>query len=146
MDAAALFEQYLREAEAVPLTPPPYPGARRLLRWEQRMVLGPTSGQVATAAESKVKLSVSAAELQQETRLSDAGLQHMLAVAGSRYDPATGLLSLVCGRFPSREENRRWCLEVLHRLLQEAQARTPAAASCWGRPAAQQAAAAAALP
>jgi hypothetical protein len=26
MDATALFDQYLREAEAVPLTPPPYPG------------------------------------------------------------------------------------------------------------------------
>jgi hypothetical protein len=59
-------------------------GARRLLRWEQRMVLGPTSGQVVTSAETKVKLSVSAAELQQETHLSDAGLQYMLAVAGSR--------------------------------------------------------------
>jgi hypothetical protein len=26
IDATALFDQYLREAEAVPLTPPPYPG------------------------------------------------------------------------------------------------------------------------
>jgi hypothetical protein len=59
-------------------------GARRLLRWEQRMVLGLTSGQVVTPAETKVKLSVSAAELQQETRMSEQGLQYMLAVAGSR--------------------------------------------------------------
>lgn len=47
-------------------------------------MLGPTSGQTVTAEETKVKLSVSAAELQQETRLSDASLQHMLAVAGKR--------------------------------------------------------------
>lgn len=149
MDATALFEQYLRETEAVPLTPPPYPGARRLLRWEQRLVLGPTSGQTVTAEETKVKLSVSAAELQQETRLSDAGLQHMLAVAGKRYDPATGMLSLVCTRFPTREENRRWCLEVLHRLLQEGQARHPSRHFLLGPAggaAAQQAAATVTLP
>lgn len=49
------------------------------------MVLGPTSGQVVTSAEVKVKLSVAAAELQQETGLSDEGLQHLLRVAGSRW-------------------------------------------------------------
>jgi hypothetical protein len=48
------------------------------------MVLGPTSGQTVTSAETKVKLRVSAAELQQETRLSKKGLQHMLEVAGKR--------------------------------------------------------------
>jgi hypothetical protein len=37
-----------------------------------------------------------------------------------RYDPATGDIRLVCDRFPTREENRRWCLEALHRLLAEA--------------------------
>jgi hypothetical protein len=31
MDATALFDQYLREAEAVPLTPPPYPGGLAFL-------------------------------------------------------------------------------------------------------------------
>jgi hypothetical protein len=30
MDATALFDQYLRESEAVPLTPPPYPGEREV--------------------------------------------------------------------------------------------------------------------
>lgn len=35
------------------------------------------------------------------------------------------MLSLACDRFPTREENRRWCLEALHRLLQEAQERYP---------------------
>lgn len=59
-------------------------GARRLLQWEQRIVLGARSGQVTTSTEVKVKLRVSAAELQQETGLSKKGLQHLLAVAGSR--------------------------------------------------------------
>jgi hypothetical protein len=35
-------------------------------------------------AELKVKLTVSAAELQQETGLSREGLQYLLAVAGDR--------------------------------------------------------------
>lgn len=37
-----------------------------------------------------------------------------------RYDPTTGDLKLVCARFPAREDNRRWCLAALHRLLVEA--------------------------
>jgi hypothetical protein len=66
-----------------------------------------------------------------------------------RYDPSTGMLSLVCNRFPTREENRRWCLEVLHRLLQEGQSRHPSKHFLLGprgAAAAQQAAATAALP
>lgn len=59
-------------------------GARRLLRWEQRLMLHAASGQVVMPAELKVKLAVSAAELQQETGLSDNALQYMLAVAGER--------------------------------------------------------------
>jgi hypothetical protein len=59
-------------------------GARRLLRWEQRLMLHATSGQVVMPAELKVKLAVSAAELQQETGLSTEGLQFLLAVAGDR--------------------------------------------------------------
>jgi len=42
-----------------------------------------------------------------------------------RYNPSTGDLTIACDRFPTREENRRWCLEVLHRLLQAAQAKQP---------------------
>lgn len=42
-----------------------------------------------------------------------------------RYNPDTGMLTIKCERFPTREENRRWCLEVLHRLLQAGQERYP---------------------
>lgn len=48
------------------------------------MMLHPASGQVVMPAELKVKLAVSAAELQQETGLSKQGLQYLLAVAGKR--------------------------------------------------------------
>ena len=37
-----------------------------------------------------------------------------------RYDPITGDIKLVCNRYPTREENRRWCLDALHRLVAEA--------------------------
>lgn len=42
------------------------------------------SGQEVLPAELKVKLGVSAAELRQETGLSEEGLQYLLAVAGDR--------------------------------------------------------------
>lgn len=56
-------------------------------------------------------------------------LSHSLAQSTqptNRYNPATGDLTIACDRFPTREENRRWCLEVLHRLLQAAQGAAPA--------------------
>ena len=43
----------------------------------------------------------------------------------TRYDPRTGDIRLVCDRFPTREENRRWCLEALHRLVDEANRAAP---------------------
>ena len=43
----------------------------------------------------------------------------------ARYDPASGDLRLACDRFPTREENRRWCLQALHRLLGEANRADP---------------------
>lgn len=46
-------------------------------------------------------------------------------VRACRYNPLSGDLTIACDRFPTREENRRWCLEVLHRLLQVAQGRHP---------------------
>jgi hypothetical protein len=91
------------------------------------MVLHAASGEAVLPAELKVKLSVSAAELAQETGLSSRALDYMLAVAGSRYNVATGVLTIACDRFPTREENRRWCLEALHKLLQAAQGRCPSA-------------------
>lgn len=49
----------------------------------------------------------------------------LLRLLCCRYNPQTGDLTIACDRFPTREENRRWCLEVLHRLLQTAQGRHP---------------------
>jgi hypothetical protein len=50
-------------------------GARRLLHWEQRLILHASSGQTVLPAELKVKLSVSAAELRDETGLGEQALK-----------------------------------------------------------------------
>jgi hypothetical protein len=39
----------------------------------------------------------------------------------------------VCRRYPHREENRRWCLEVLHRLVYEGNAAHPSQAFLFDR-------------
>jgi hypothetical protein len=64
-------------------------GARKLLRWEQQIMLHAGSGTTVLPAEVKAKMRVSAAELQEETGLSTAGLQHILAIAGNRYEYLT---------------------------------------------------------
>ena len=51
----------------------------------------------------------------------------LLRRATHRYDPATGDIKLACTRFPTREENRRWCLGALHRLVTEANRAAPSA-------------------
>lgn len=59
-------------------------GASRVLRWEQTVVLGPTSGVSEQPAELKVKMKVSALELQRETGISRQALRHILDIAGNR--------------------------------------------------------------
>jgi hypothetical protein len=40
----------------------------------------------------------------------------------TRYNARTGELVLKCDRYPTREENRRWCAEVLGKLVAEGRA------------------------
>jgi hypothetical protein len=44
----------------------------------------------------------------------------MLCLLLPRYNSRTGDLNLKCDRYPTREENRRWCAEVLGKLVAEA--------------------------
>ncbi|GBF98913.1 hypothetical protein Rsub_11705 [Raphidocelis subcapitata] len=125
LDVASLQERHRAELYASPAVPAPYPGASRLLRWEQDIYLHAMAATAPHPKERRAALSVHAAQLAEEAGLTRAALNHMLRVAGpraqgGRYDPATGDIRLVCDRFPTREENRRWCLEALHRLLAEA--------------------------
>lgn len=69
----------LRPTWAPPTSPP---GARRLLRWQQRVVFHAVAASEAHPRERKVALRVHAGELAHEAGLSAAALQHMLRVAG----------------------------------------------------------------
>ena len=51
----------------------------------------------------------------------------------ARFDSRTGEVVLRCESYPTREENRRWCLERLHLVLQAAQQRHPSPAFLFAR-------------
>lgn len=107
---------------------PPYPGARKILRFTQRFFLHAMSAFTDHPDAKRVSLAVNARELQQEARLSDGALQFILKVCGAeRYDPSTGDITIVVDRHPGREDNRRLALEQLAMLLREANARHPSA-------------------
>jgi hypothetical protein len=66
---------------------PPHPlpsGARRLLRWRQRLVLHVAAATTSHPAEARGGLAVAAADLATEAGLGAGGLAHLLRVAGSR--------------------------------------------------------------
>ena len=68
-------------------SPPPFlTGARRLLRWEQRLFFHAASATEAHPHERKVVLRVHAGELASEAGLTPAAVKHMLVVAGSKQD------------------------------------------------------------
>lgn len=50
---------------------------------------------------------------------ADAALQHIAAVAGTRYDPNSGVLTLVSTKYPHREENRRHIVRTIKALVEE---------------------------
>jgi hypothetical protein len=64
---------------------PPYPGARRLLRWRQTVMLHAAAALAEHPLDRVAKLGVNAAELAAEVGLSQEGLQHMLRVCGGRW-------------------------------------------------------------
>jgi hypothetical protein len=77
----AYLQQYGMAPDSVP---PPYPGARKLLRWQQTMMLHAAAALAEHPLDRVVRLHVNAAELQQEVGLSEEGLQHVLRIAGKR--------------------------------------------------------------
>jgi hypothetical protein len=59
-------------------------GARRLLRWTQRLFLHAAAGAEIHPSEAKVTLTVNMWELGQEVGLEGGALRHLMAVAGPR--------------------------------------------------------------
>lgn len=69
-------------------------------------------------SEHRVVMRVQVNELAQEVGFDRDAILHLLRIAGPRrYDPSSGDLVILGTRYPSREENRRWCMERLHALL-----------------------------
>lgn len=77
----------------------------------------------------QVSLRVHARELQAAAGLTNGQLRQALRIAGSRYDPETGVLTLTCRKYVRREDNRRWVYEALGRLLEEVRGPAGAAAT-----------------
>lgn len=63
---------------------PPWLGARQILEWQLRTVFDTSSSPEAHPANRKAICRVFLRELQQETGLSDDGLQHVALIAGPR--------------------------------------------------------------
>lgn len=104
---------------------PPYPGATKLLRFDQSYVLHAMAATTDHPLNHPVTLHVNAQQLAAEVGLSAEALALVQEVCGQRYDPSTGDIVLKCRRYPRREENRKWCVEVLFKLMHEGQARHP---------------------
>lgn len=96
----------------------PYPGARRILQWDARwtMVVGTRETH---PADRKAKCQVHLRDLGQETGVSLEGLRWIAQIAGPRYNPKSGVLTLTCDQHALREDNRRHILKMLDALVEE---------------------------
>ncbi|KAL3156329.1 hypothetical protein ABBQ38_000647 [Trebouxia sp. C0009 RCD-2024] len=97
----------------------PFEGARRILNWEQRIVLSHGSFAGEHPVNRKAKCTVYLRELQAQTGLTDEALQLIARVCGPRYEPKNGLLTLVSEKHGMREDNRRHIMEMLADLVLE---------------------------
>eukprot|EP00892_Ulva_mutabilis_P012131 jgi/Ulvmu1/9290/UM050_0039.1 len=68
----------------------------------------------------RVKMHVHLRDLQLRYGLSVEALQHVVAVAGNRYNEHTGVLSLSCDRHRAREDNRRQVMHFMLNLVESA--------------------------
>lgn len=98
---------------------PPFPGARRILQWEQRIVFSHGSFAGEHPVNRKAKCNVYLRDLQEQAGLTDEALQLIARVCGPRYNANKGLLTLVSEKYSMREENRRHIMEMLAQLVSE---------------------------
>ncbi|KAK9842356.1 hypothetical protein WJX81_008251 [Elliptochloris bilobata] len=105
---------------------PPRPDALPILHWETHMVLAAGPDGWVHPASRKAKLWVNLQDLQAETYLTDAALQHIALVCGPRYNHRSGCITLTTERHAHREDNRRELLRWLHLLIAEGHRAYPA--------------------
>ena len=116
LDLAELERLAGPEEEAAP----PRPGARRILEWEFRFLIGDGAGEEAHPYNHKVRLRVRLADLQEDKGLTDEAAAYLAKLCGPRYDAATGVVLLTSDRFASRVSNHRHLVGILDKLVAEA--------------------------
>lgn len=104
--------------EVPPEQEPPYAGARPILRWEDRYVMA-VGGHEPHPLNKKAKMSVYLRDLQVETGLSNAALQHIARICGTRYNQNRGELTLVSEKYLHREENCHHIMKMVTDLIEE---------------------------
>ncbi|KAK9834681.1 hypothetical protein WJX74_007434 [Apatococcus lobatus] len=99
----------------------PFPGARPILRWSMTAVLSMNHAEFPADKNKKTKCAVYLRDLQQQARppLTLAALHHIAAIAGPRYNPKKGELTLTSEKYPHREANRNHIMQMLRDLVAE---------------------------
>lgn len=116
---SASLDEVLEEVGLAYPGPVPDPAAPpSVLEWRSRLVLAAGVSE-SHPANWKVRCRVYLRDLQRERGLSEAALQHVARVAGPRYDPGTGRLTLTSASYANREDNRREILQILDALVAE---------------------------
>ena len=79
---------------------------------------GGATGPHAHGAERRAALRVCVSDLAREAGLGPRAVAALRAIAGdARLDGDE--LRIACSRYSLREDNRRWCMAALHRLVAE---------------------------
>lgn len=89
------------------------------LSWTCRSVLVPLSVQEEHPVDSKVQCSFQIENLQKHYGLSDEAREYIAHICDSRYDRATGTVTIVSHRFPTREENQQRIENIIRDLVKE---------------------------
>lgn len=89
------------------------------LNWTYRNVLVPLAAEEEHPVNSKVSCEFDLESLQKHYDLSDAAARYIATICDSRYNAATGTVTLVSDRFPSRAENQERIERMIKDLVKE---------------------------
>lgn len=94
------------------------PGTEHCLMWTSHVVLSPGFEQN-HPMNRKAEAQVHVRDLQRVFELSDKAIAHIVCLVGKRYNTGTGLIRLVCERYPLREDNRKYITKIIDALVAE---------------------------
>ena len=91
------------------------------LTWHYSVHFFPFSAVIPTfKGNNKVKLTIDVAMLQKDWELSDAEVEHMILICGSRYMPKQGVLKFATEQYKDRIENQRVLYKQFIDVVEEA--------------------------